>query len=67
MNICHQVPTKPCQRQARAEKQQVMKMVPRRPYQRLKGTVNQQPTTAQHKYGAELTSPRSQVESAMPN
>ena len=29
--MCHHVLTKPCQKQANAEKRQVMKMVPRRP------------------------------------
>lgn len=31
MNICHQVFVKACQKQARALKQHVMKIVPRRP------------------------------------
>lgn len=62
MNICHQVFAKPCQKQAVAEKRQVMKIVPRRPKILLKGTVNQHPIKAQHKYGAEFKSPVSQVE-----
>lgn len=71
MNICHQVFTNPCQKQARAENKQVMKMVPRRPKILLKGTVNQHPIVAQHKYGALFSSPVSQVEResfpSMPN
>lgn len=61
MNICHHVLTKPCQRQAMAEKQHVRSIVPLRPNQWLKGTVNQLPATAQQRYGAELTRPVSQA------
>jgi hypothetical protein len=61
MNIDQCVETKPCQRQAIALKQQVRKIVPRRPNQWLKGTVSQQPMKAQQRYGAELMRPTSQV------
>ena len=44
-----------------ALKQQVRNIVPRRPNQWLKGTVSQQPTKAQQRYGAELIRPTSQV------
>jgi hypothetical protein len=69
---CHHVFVKPCQKQASAEKKHVSQMVPRRPNQLFSGVVNQQPSTAQHRYGAELTSPISQVSrcdflSPMPN
>ena len=71
MNICHQVLTNPCQKQARAENKQVMKIVPRRPKMSLNGTVSQHPMAAQHKYGALLSSPVSHVEReslpSMPN
>lgn len=50
MNMCHQVFVKACQKQARAEKVQVRKIVPRRPNQLLKGIVSQHPMKAQHKY-----------------
>lgn len=70
-NIAHHDETKPCQRQVIALKQQVRKMVPRRPNQWLKGTVSQQPMKAQQRYGAELIRPTSQVSlevlPAMPN
>jgi hypothetical protein len=62
INICHQVLVNPCQKQAKAENKQVMKMVPLLPNQLLKGTVSQQPITAQHKYGAEFKRPVSQVD-----
>jgi len=63
---------KACQKQAKAEKRQVRKIVPLLPNQLLKGTVNQHPIKEQHRYGAELTSPRSQLslefeESPIPN
>lgn len=71
MNIAQYVDTKPCQRQVIALKQHVMKIVPRRPNQWLKGTVSQQPIMAQQRYGAELIRPTSQVSldllPAMPN
>jgi hypothetical protein len=61
-----------CQKQAKAEKVQVRKIVPRRPNQLLKGIVSQQPMNAQQRYGAELTKPTNQeslslVLSPMPN
>lgn len=50
---------------------QEMKTVPRRPNTLFMGSVNQQPMMAQHRYGAELVSPRSQASrppaSAIPN
>ena len=71
INMCHQVLVNPCQKQARAENKQVMKMVPRRPNRLLNGTVSQQPIKAQHRYGAEFRRPVSQVDResspAMPN
>jgi hypothetical protein len=45
----HTVFEKACQKQARAEKVQVRKMVPRRPNQLLKGIVSQQPMKAQQR------------------
>lgn len=62
MNMCHHELTNPCQKQAMAEKRQVMKIVPRRPNALLNGVVNQQPRTAQQRYGALLTRPVSHVE-----
>lgn len=62
MNMCHHVLTKPCQKHASEENRQVMKTVPRRPNQLLKGTLSQHPMSAQHRYGAELVSPVSQVD-----
>lgn len=62
MNICHQVLVNPCQKQAKAENKQVMKMVPLLPNQLLKGTVNQHPIKAQHKQGAEFKRPVSHVD-----
>ena len=71
MNMCHQVFTNPCQKQANAEIKQVMKMVPLRPKRLLNGTVNQHPMKAQHRYGALFSSPVSQVDReslpSMPN
>ena len=62
MNMCHQVLTKPCQKQVMAEKQHVRNTVPRRPNQWLNGTVSQHPMNEQQRYGAALTSPTSQVD-----
>ena len=71
INMCHHVLTKPCQKQARAENKQVIKMVPRRPNMLLKGTVSQQPMKAQHRYGALFKSPVNHVDResspSMPN
>lgn len=61
MNMCHHELGNACQKQARAEKRQVTKTVPRRPNQLLKGTLSQQ-LSAQHMYGAELTRPVSHVD-----
>lgn len=59
MNMWYQVFVNACQKHARAEIKQAMKMVPRRPKARFMGSVSQHPTTAQQRYGAELHSPRS--------
>lgn len=49
--------TTPSQIEVTAATKQEMKMVPRRPKTRLSGSVNQQPSTAQARYGAETTRP----------
>ena len=60
-NMLHQEFVNACQKQAIAEKRQLMKRVPRRPKTLLNGTVSQHPMKAQHRYGAELTRPVSQT------
>lgn len=62
INMCHHELTNPCQRQAAAEKKQVMNKVPRRPKMWLNGTVSQHPMTAEHRYGAEFKRPVSHVD-----
>lgn len=47
----------PSQTEAMAATKQEMKMVPRRAKYRFRGSVNQQPKTAQAKYGAPTTRP----------
>ena len=49
MNMCHQILTNPCRKQARAEKTQVRKMVPRLPKKLLNGVVSQHPMKAQQR------------------
>jgi hypothetical protein len=51
---CHQVFVRPCHKQAVAEVTQLKKMVPRRPRWWFRGTVSQQPISAQQRYGAAL-------------
>lgn len=49
MNMWYQLFVKACQKQARAEMRQEMKMVPRRPNQLFIGSVSQQAATAQQR------------------
>lgn len=56
-NRCHHCDVNACATQVALEMIQVTKMVPRLPKTRFKGSVSQQPNTAQHKYGAALTRP----------
>lgn len=61
MNMDHHALVNPCQKQARAENIQVMKIVPRRPNQLLNGMVSQHPIIEHPRYGAEFRRPSNQV------
>lgn len=56
-NKCHHCDVNAWAIQVALEMRQVTKMVPRLPKTRFKGSVSQQPSTAQHKDGAAFTRP----------
>lgn len=60
MNRCHQVFVQAIQIHVKNEMAQVIMIVPLRPKNLLRGSVNQHPMTPQQRYGAPLMRPSSQ-------